>query len=125
VRTVLILPPDDKNDVPVVRDAFSWVQNDVVRSGIELYKYRGRMVHTKVASFDGRVGTCGSSNLDDMALSHLAECNVFVPDRGFAATIERRIFARDLPASDRLQEKKLSWWEKVKGGALHFFRSML
>ncbi len=125
VRTVLILPPDENHDVPVVRDAFAWSQNDVVRSGIELYKYRDRMVHSKVAAFDGRVATVGSSNLDNMALTLLAEANIFVNDPGFTRELEQRVFARDLPLSDRVQERKLSWWEKVKSGTLHFFRGLL
>lgn len=125
VRNVLILPPDQGHDVPVVRDAFTWVQNDVVRSGVEVYKYRGRMVHSKVAAFDGRVATVGSSNLDPMALGKLAEVNLFVVDQGFTRTLEQRVFARDIPASDREVEKKLGWWDKVKGGVLHFFRGVL
>lgn len=125
VRTVLILPPDEGHDVPVVRDAFAWTQNDVVRSGVELYKYRGRMVHSKVAAFDGRVATVGSSNLDNMALTLLAEANLFVLDPGFTRTLEQRVFARDLPMSDRVKEQRLSWWEKVKGGTLQFFRGLL
>lgn len=51
VRTVLVIPGDEKHDVPLVRDAFAHVQNSVVRSGIELYKDVGPMVHTKVASW--------------------------------------------------------------------------
>lgn len=125
VRTVLILPPDENHDVPVVRDAFAWAQNDVVRSGVELYKYRDRMVHSKVAAFDGRVATVGSSNLDNMALTLLAEANIFVMDPGFTRELEQRVFARDLPMSDRVQVRKLSWWEKVKSGTLHFFRGIL
>lgn len=125
VRTVLIVPPDHNHDLPIVRDAFLAVQNDVVRSGIELYKYRDRMVHSKVASFDGRVATVGSANLDPMALSLLSEVNLFVNDAGFARTVDTRIFARDIPMSDREVEKKLSWWEKVKSSTLHFFRAFI
>jgi cardiolipin synthase A/B len=125
VRTVVILPGDAKHDVPAVRDAFAWVQNDVVRSGVEVYKYRDRMVHSKVASFDGRLATVGSSNLDNMALTKLAEVNLFVLDRGFARTMEERIFSRDIPNSDRQQETRLSWWEKVKGATLNFVRGIL
>lgn len=125
VRTVLILPADEGHDVPIVRDAFNWVQNDVVRAGVEVYKYRGRMVHSKVASFDGRVATVGSSNLDNLALVKLAEANLFVNDVGFTRTLDTRVFAPDIARSARQQERKLSWWEKVKAGTLHFFRGVL
>lgn len=125
VRTVVIVPNDEDHDVKVVRDAFNWVQNDFIRSGARLYKYQGRMVHSKVAAFDGRVATVGSSNLDNMALEKLAEANIFVNDPAFTKTLEQRVFEADLPKCDRQQVKELSWWEKVKGGALHFVRSFL
>lgn len=125
VRSVVILPPDDLHDVKVVRDAFAFVQNDVVRSGIELYKFRGRMVHSKVAAFDGHTATVGSSNLDNMALARLAEVNIFVPDRGFTRTLEKRVLEPDQARSDRVAEGELGWWGNVKGGTLHFFRSFL
>ncbi|MCO5168306.1 MAG: phosphatidylserine/phosphatidylglycerophosphate/cardiolipin synthase family protein [Planctomycetes bacterium] len=125
VRTVLIVPGDEGHDVPIVRDAFRWVENDVVRAGVELYKYQGRMVHSKVASFDGRVATVGSSNLDNLALVKLAEANLFVNDVGFTRTLDSRVFAPDMARSIRQGVRKLSWWEKVKSGTLHFFRGVL
>jgi cardiolipin synthase A/B len=124
-KAVVIVPNDPKHDVKLVRDGFSWVQNDVVRSGIELYKYRGPMVHSKVAVFDGRVCTVGSANLDNLALTKLAEANLFVNDAEFTGIMERRVFDADIPASDRVRVEKTSWWQKVKGGVLHFFRSWL
>lgn len=125
VRTVLVIPGDEKHDVPLVRDAFAHVQNSVVRSGIELYKYVGPMVHTKVASWDGRVATVGSSNLDNMALQRLAEANIFVNDRRFALDLEQRIFVVDLPRSKRCSETELSFWQQLKGSTLHMIRSFL
>ena len=125
VRTVLVIPGDEKHDVPLVRDAFAHVQNSVVRSGVELYKYVGPMVHTKVASRDGRVATVGSSNLDNMALARLAEANIFVNDRRFALDLEQRIFVVDLPRSKRCSETELSFWQQLKGSTLHMIRSFL
>jgi hypothetical protein len=39
--------------------------------------------------------------------------------------MERRIFDVDIPRSDRVRVEKMSWWKRVKGGVLHFFRSFL
>ena len=125
VNASVILPNDEDHDVKLVRDAFNWVQNDVVRSGVKLFKYPGRMVHTKVATFDGRVATVGSSNLDNMALTKLAEANLFVSHPGFTQVMNKRVFEVDLPISVRVKIEKMSWWKKVKGGVLHFFRSFL
>jgi len=125
VRTLVILPADDQHNVPVVRDAFRWIQNDVVRSGIELYHYPDRMMHSKVATFDGHTATVGSSNLDNMALTLLAEANIFVPDRRFTYVVDRRVFAVDVRKSVRVGLTRLSFWEKLKGGVLHLIRGFL
>lgn len=125
IDSIVILPPDELHDVKIVRDAFTWVQNDVVRSGVQLYKYRDRMVHSKIASFDVERGTVGSSNLDNMAMTKLAEVNLFVNEPSFAKELEERIIEPDLPQSDRVEIEKLSWWQKIKGGTLHFLRSFL
>jgi cardiolipin synthase len=125
VSTTVIVPSDEKHNIKLVRDSFKWVQNDVVRSGVQLYKYRERMVHSKVAAFDGRVCTLGSANLDNLALTKLAEANIFVNDAGFTQIMEQRVFEIDIPASDLVRVEKTSWWKRVKSGVLHFFRSWL
>lgn len=125
VRVMAILPSNDLNDEALARDAFLWVQNDVVRSGIEVYKYRDRMSHGKVALFDRRMATIGTTNLDSMSMELNAEVNLFIPDRGFAHTIKTRVFDQDLPNSDRVQEERLGWWRKVVAGTMHMIRGIL
>lgn len=125
VRVVAILPSNDLNDEALARDAFLWVQNDVLRSGIELYKYRDRMSHGKVAVFDRKLATIGTTNLDAMAMKWNAEVNLFVPDRGFSSTMIRRVFDADIPNSDRVVEEKLGWWRKIVSGTMHMIRGVL
>lgn len=125
VRTVVVIPSDEKNDVYLVKEAFAWVHNDVVRSGVELYFYQPALVHSKLAAFDGERATVGSSNLDKMALDGIAEANVYVPDARFAREVERRIFSVDLPKSERAVVRPLPWRRKVVSGTLHFFRGLL
>lgn len=125
VRTVVVIPSDEKNDVYVVKEAFAWVHNEVVRSGVELYFYQPRLVHSKLAAFDGERATIGSSNLDRMALDGIAEANIYVPDARLARELERRIFAVDLPQCERAVERPLPWRRKVVAGTLHFFRGLL
>jgi cardiolipin synthase len=125
VRAVVVIPSDEKNDVYVVKEAFAWVHNEVVRSGVELYFYQPRLVHSKLAAFDGQRATVGSSNLDKMALDSIAEANIFVPDPRFAREVERRIFAVDLPQCERAKERPLPLSRKLVSGPLHFFRSLL
>jgi cardiolipin synthase A/B len=125
VRTVVVIPSDAKNDVYLVKEAFAWVHNEVVRSGVELYFYQPRLVHSKLAVFDGQRTTIGSSNLDEVALDAISEANIFVPDARFARLVERRIFEVDLPQCERAVERPLPWKRKVTAGSLHFFRSFL
>jgi cardiolipin synthase A/B len=124
-RVLVIVPSNDLNDEAFARDAFLWIQNDVVRSGVELYKYKDRMAHGKVAVFDGKLSTIGTTNLDAMAMVRNAEINLFIPDKRFAATMTRRVFEADVPNSDRVKEEKLTWWKKVLGGTMHSIRSFL
>ncbi|MCA8925946.1 MAG: phosphatidylserine/phosphatidylglycerophosphate/cardiolipin synthase family protein [Planctomycetes bacterium] len=125
VYVLVILPNDEDHDVKLVRDAFAFVQNDVVRSGVVLLKYPGRMVHSKVATFDGHTATVGSANLDGIALHHLAEANLFIPEVGFAGKLNREIFLTDIPKCERVQVKKVGFWQKLKSGALHVFRGFM
>ena len=125
VDTIVIIPKDEHNDVSQVVDAFKWIRNDVIRSGIRLYTYRDRMTHGKVATFDGVVSTIGSCNLDDLALEKLYEANVFVNDVEFTRTIDDRVFRADLPNCDIEKPEKLGFWETAKAGIFDFFKGFL
>jgi cardiolipin synthase A/B len=126
VDVVVIIPTDEHNNSRVVQEAFNWVQNDVVRSGIKLYKYRDRMTHGKVAVFDGLTSTVGSCNLDDLALEKLYEANLFIDnDPEFARIVEERVFRTDVSKSDRVRIKRDGLGARIKSGLLHFFRGFL
>lgn len=122
VRVAVVLPADAQNVDPVTREAFRWVQNDVLRSGVELYKLRGRMVHAKLATFDGKLATLGSHN---MSGSDLAEVNIFVPDPRFVRVMNARLFEVDLPNSDRVQVEKLTWTQKAVSLGARALRALL
>ncbi len=125
IDTVVIIPSNGLNDEGLARDAFFFIQNDVIRSGIKLYKYRDRMCHGKVAVFDKARVTLGTTNLDQMAMVRNAELNIFVPDQRFAKTTITRVFALDIPGSDRIEIQKHTWWTKVKGFLMHSIRRFL
>lgn len=125
VRVVLIIPSDATNDVYLVREAFAWVHNDVVRAGIELYFYPDRLTHAKVAAWDGVRATVGSCNLDRVALDLVAEANFFFDDRRVTRTLEQRVFLVDLKRSIRAVERDMPWRRKIVSGTLHVFRGFL
>jgi cardiolipin synthase len=59
----------------------------LLESGIEIYEYNASLLHAKVAVFDRRVASVGSSNIDPFSLLLAREANVFVEDVGFAAEL--------------------------------------
>lgn len=125
VRTIVIVPSNDLNDEALARDAMFWVQNDIVNAGIDLRKYRERMCHGKVAVFDRRVATLGTTNLDMLAMERNAELNLFVPDAGFSRLTIQRVFVPDIAGSDPVRVEKRSWWEKLKGAVMYAIRGIL
>lgn len=56
-------------------------------SGVKIHEYHRSFLHAKVAVFDGRVASVGSSNIDPFSLLLAREANVFVDDAGFAAEL--------------------------------------
>ncbi|MGH8765986.1 MAG: cardiolipin synthase ClsB [Burkholderiales bacterium] len=56
-------------------------------AGIRIHEYHSGFLHAKVAVFDGRVATVGSSNVDPFSLGLAQEANVFIDDRGFASEL--------------------------------------
>ena len=95
VKVQLVLPQD--NDVPIVQHASRHYYPKLVKAGVEVYEYKGRMAHEKVAVFDGRWSTFGSSNLDARSLINNDELNLIITDPRIAEDIETRLFDADLP----------------------------
>jgi phosphatidylserine/phosphatidylglycerophosphate/cardiolipin synthase-like enzyme len=122
VRTVVIIPAPQHNANVVTAAAFRWVQNDVVRSGVELYHFQPAMVHAKLAVFDGEVATLGSAN---MSGTSLAEINAWIPDPRFARLMEERLFRVDLPRCDRVAIERLTLRQRLTSRLARFVQSVL
>lgn len=125
VRTIVIIPSNDLNDEALARDAMFWCQNDIVRAGVQLRKYRDRMCHGKVAVFDRRLATVGTTNLDKLAMENNAELNLFVPDARFSRITIERVFIPDVCGSDPVAVQKVSWWQRLKGAVMYAMRGFL
>jgi len=59
----------------------------LISAGIRLQEYHRSFLHAKVAVFDGRFASVGSSNIDPLSLLLAREANVFVDDAEFAAEL--------------------------------------
>ena len=124
-RVVVIIPNDEDHDVPAVRDATFFIYNDLVRQGVELMNYQGRMVHTKVATVDGVWTSVGSANLDHASLHTLSEINVACHDARFARLVENRLFVPDMEASEHRGVQRVGFFSQMKKGFFHLFRNLL
>lgn len=98
VKVRIVLPQD--NDVAIVQHASRASYPKLVKAGVQIYEYKGRMAHEKVAVFDGRWATFGSSNLDERSLKNNDELNLIVNDFRLAQDIELRLFDADLPGCE-------------------------
>ena len=55
--------------------------------GVRIHEYHRSFLHAKVAVFDGRIASVGSSNIDPFSLLLAREANVFVDDAAFAGKL--------------------------------------
>jgi cardiolipin synthase len=113
VEVAVIVP--GKNDVQAIRYAGLYLYGKLAARGIKVLRWRGPMMHAKVAVIDG-VWTCiGSYNLDSRSLRYNLEVVVEVIDDQVGATMEKQ-FAADRAATDAfdpLSWQRLPWWRRL------------
>jgi cardiolipin synthase len=80
-----------KPDMAWVRTFASLLYRHLLRAGVQVYEYRERPLHAKVAVADDAWATVGSSNLDPTSLGLNLEANVFVRDAAFARQLRERL----------------------------------
>ena len=85
VEVTLIL--QGQPDLRWVRAMSRLLYNYLLRDGVQVYEYRQRPLHGKVALIDDRWSTVGSSNLDPLSLSLNLEANLFIDDGAFNAAL--------------------------------------
>ena len=91
----------------------------LLRAGVEVYEWEGRILHAKTAVVDTRWATIGSTNLDSLSLRQNLEVNAVFEDPAFAGAVER-MFEEDLTQCRRITrewlrerpigERFLSWF---------------
>ncbi len=114
---VQIITPED-NDMKIVQRGSREDYPDMLKAGVEIYEYQGRMAHEKVAVIDSYWLTCGSSNLDSRSLVINDELNLMVTDSGLAQYVEKNLFDPDILSSKRITEYTPNLEEHIDA-ALH------
>ena len=117
VRVAVILAAS--TDVRPVLWAARGLYPRLLRAGVEVYEWEGRILHAKTAVVDTRWSTVGSANLDSLSLRQNLEVNAVFEDPQLAAAVER-MFEEDLKQCRRITrewlrdrpiaERFLSWF---------------
>ncbi|MGB1275136.1 MAG: phospholipase D-like domain-containing protein [Nannocystaceae bacterium] len=125
VKIRLLVPL--QSDIRLVDLATHGLLDLLVRAGIRVYAFRGRVLHSKLGVVDNRYVTIGSHNLDTQSLRFNLESNIAIDDRGFAAAVTGS-FERDLASAIKLDRAFLaavSWWVRLLAWIVARFRAFL
>jgi len=114
-------------DVTAVLLASRAIYGLLLKSGVRLFEWEGRVLHAKTATIDHRWSTIGSSNLDRQSLRFNLEVNVIVEDPAFAGAMEA-MFYQDLGSCREItldSWHKRSLWERGASWAAYLARDWL
>ncbi|MBL9037034.1 MAG: cardiolipin synthase ClsB [Archangium sp.] len=113
VRVAVVLA--GATDVRLVLHAARGLYPKLLASGIEVYEWRGRILHAKTAVVDGNWATVGSANLDALSLRLNLEINAVFRDGSFGAAVER-LFLDDLSHCEQVTNdtvRSYSWVQRA------------
>ncbi|MEW6585678.1 MAG: phospholipase D-like domain-containing protein [Nitrospirota bacterium] len=125
VDVKLLLP--GKSDITAAHYAGKASFTRLLNAGVEIYNYRGVILHAKTAVFDGIWSVIGSANLDFQSLRKNDEGNVGIIDEAFGKQMID-IFREDLEQSERITRenwRERPFMEKVKEKFFTLFRRKL
>lgn len=111
VRVVLA----GSTDVLAVLLAARGLYPRLLRAGVRIYEWEGRILHAKTGVVDGHWSTVGSTNLDAMSLRHNLEVNAVIESESFAGAL-LRMFEDDLKSCREITLKDVRsrpWLERL------------
>lgn len=105
---VEIILPGEHEDQKIVGSASRALWEELLESGVKIYRYEPTMFHCKVLVIDDYFVSVGSSNIDNRSFRINDEANLNVFDREFAAA-QTAIFEEDKKSS---REITLADWNE-------------
>jgi cardiolipin synthase A/B len=105
-----------QSDEPMIASAARSHYQALLRSGVKIYEWQGKMLHAKTATVDGVWSTVGSSNLDWWSIARNNEINAIVLSHSFGDEMNL-MFQNDLKSSEQIeldQWKHRSLYERFK-----------
>jgi cardiolipin synthase len=115
------------SDVRVIEWASLYALRQLARAGLKLFRWRGPMLHAKVATVDSTWSTIGSYNFDSQSRFSNLEVNVEILDAEVAQALSRS-FELTLAQSEPFDEaswQRLPWWKKALAWLSFRFRRWL
>jgi len=94
IRVIMTKVSDVLGAKAAERFFYPWL----LRRNIEIYEYRQKVLHAKIATYDGTWVTIGSYNVNDLSAYASIELNLDVHDQGFSHVVDQsleRIIERD------------------------------
>jgi cardiolipin synthase len=111
-------------DILSVQLASRALYTRLLRAGIRILLWQGRLLHAKTATIDGQWATVGSFNIDHRSLAQNLEVNVNVVGEEFSNRL-KEVFLEDEKRCVALslgQWKKRPLWIKIAERFFHLFR---
>ncbi len=118
MRVRLIVP--ERNDSLFVAATNEGFWHALVDAGVELYLFRGGLLHAKIVTVDGCMAVIGSANLDRRSFELNYELNVFLPDEGVTAALDARQDSY-LQRARRVSAEEVRdwpWWRRMRNNIL-------
>jgi cardiolipin synthase A/B len=97
-----------QSDEPFIVSAQRSHYEALLKSGVKIYEWQGKMLHAKTATIDGVWSTVGTSNLDWWSIVRDNELNAIILSHSFASKMEL-MFNNDL---ENCRQIKLEQWEQ-------------
>ena len=101
--------------------------DELMQSGVKIYRYNKGFLHSKVMVSDDVLSTVGSTNMDFRSFEHNFEVNAFMYDRESALKM-KSIFLDDQKDADLVQLKEWRmrpWYQKVAESDIRLFAPLL
>jgi cardiolipin synthase len=114
------------SDVPVVTWAARHLYARLMKAGVHVHEYLGRVFHAKTALVDDWA-TTGSYNLDSLSWRSNLEANMATSDPGFVRSVQTSL-ARDLADSEEVDPVvwgRRTWADRLRSWAWYLFRKFL
>jgi cardiolipin synthase len=118
VRVRVIVPRD--SDVRAAQFASRALYEQLLEAGIEIYEWRGGVLHSKTAVVDDEWCTVGSFNFDALSLNNNLEVNIAVKSRGVTHALREKIEA-DLLLAERVELERFRQRTFVHQSVERFF----